>query len=59
MWLGGQSHDPAAFSTGKETRCPLYMKLGGHQAGLHGFGKSRPYDCPLGIGMKRPSTQLD
>jgi hypothetical protein len=31
MGMGGQRHAPAAFTAGKETRYPLYRRLGGLQ----------------------------
>ena len=28
MWVGGQRHAPGRFTSGKETRYPLYRRLG-------------------------------
>ena len=46
MGLAGLRHDQAALPFGKETRYPLYWRLGGPRAGLDGSGKYRP---PLGF----------
>ena len=38
-----QMYSPGRFTPGKETRYPLYSRLGGPRACLDGCGKSRPH----------------
>jgi hypothetical protein len=40
MGVVGQRHTPAAFTLGKETRYPLYTRLGGHQGGSGGLNNN-------------------
>jgi hypothetical protein len=46
MEVGGQCHAPAALLPGKQTRYPLYSKLGGHQ-GWSGW--EQKISLPLGF----------
>jgi len=44
MEMGGQRHAPACFTPGKETRYPLYRRLGGvgEEGGVQGLsGRAR------------------